>query len=96
MVLARSRELREPAGAPSEDLITRSQLGYVLADGLDRGGHIRPRNRVLWPSQSRREAHEQGHAGHQHPIPDMDRRRVDAQQDLVVPDPRPVHLAKLE
>ena len=47
-------------------------LGHVLADRLDRPSNVRPWNTVLRPSQPRHEAHEPGHTGHEHPIPDVD------------------------
>ena len=80
------RVLGEGAGAPAEHLVARAKALDVLADRFDRARDVRPRDRVLRLAQPGGHAHDEGRAGHEDPVADMDRGRVDADQDLVVAD----------
>ncbi len=86
----------ERAVAPPEHLVARPEALHVAANGLDGAGDIGARNWVLRLAQAGDEAHDERRARHQDPVADMDRRRVDANEDLVVGDLGLVDLARGE
>ena len=88
MILCRVGVLGERASAPTEDFVAWPKALHVLADRLDRAGHIRARHAVLRLAQARAEAHDERDPRHEDPVTDVDGRRMDADQHLVVTDLR--------
>ena len=89
-LLGGGRILGEGALAPTEDLLTRLELGHALADRLDRPCDIRSRNTVLCSGQAEHRAHDVRHASYAMRVTDMDRGRVNSYQHLIILDHRPV------
>ena len=70
--------------------------GYALSDRFDGPRDVRPRYRVLGLAQPGGEAHHERRSGHEDPVTDVNRRRVDANQNLMIADDRLVDVARLE
>src|SRR6202011_6218363 len=86
MVLRGARILGKRTGAPAEHLIAWAELRHAIADRLDRPGDIRAGHRALWLGQPVSRAGDVRPAGHQHPVTDMDRSRLNAYEPLAFLD----------
>ena len=95
VILGRTGVLGEGARDPAEYLITRSEARHVRADRLDRPRDVGPGDGVLRSAQPRRHTHDEWPATHEHPVTDVEGCRMDAHQDLAVPDLRPVDVPEL-
>src|SRR5579864_17320 len=89
VVLRGTRVLGESARAPAEHLVSWPELRDGTAYSLDRARDIRPRNAVLRLADADGHAREVRHASHEDPVADMDRGRVDADQNLDILGHRP-------
>ena len=72
--------------APTEYLVSWSKPLHILADRFDRPRDIGPGNANLRLAQSGRHAHEVGRPGHEDQVTQVDRGRMDVDQNLVVRD----------
>src|SRR4051812_19434253 len=88
--------LGEGAPTPAEHLITRSKLLDASADRLDLTGDIESRHRAPRLTQARHRAHNVRHAPHEVPVADIDGRRPDPYEHVVVLDDRLVDGSELQ
>src|SRR5919109_39745 len=96
VVLRGARILGEGAPAPAEHLIARSKLFEVSADRLDLTGDIEPRYRAPRFTQAGHRAHDVRYAPQEVPVADIDGRRPDPYEHMVVLDDRLVDGSELQ
>src|SRR6185295_8069151 len=96
VVLRGAGILGEVAPAPAEHLIARSKLLDVSADRLDLTGDIESRHRTPRLTQAGHRADDVRHAPQEMPVADIDGRRADTYEHLVVLHDRLVDGSELQ
>ena len=82
--------------AGPEDQVTGLEPGDSLTDGGDLAGHVEPRHAVARASETRRQTDQERRALDGEDVADVETRRPDPHEDLVVGDRRDRDIAKLE